>query len=324
MTSPLLINEPPLQVLPTLAERIGLHEAIVLQQIHYWITNPKIGKEHEGKRWVRNSLDEWREGNFKFWCVSTIQHILKSLLKAGYLLKTKILNGNKYDHTLWYSIDYDALNKRIEPSKTVQIDPVTFTKTPVTPSEPTNTITSDSVKVTTSDSVKVTESYSESLSETPNTIQDERVLSSADVPPAVTISKPESPPVLEGKKSEDPPSSAPPPKVQPHIAIIDAWHNAIPADVRPVGEPNYSRNVRVAKALVKAGISPEKVRAFVSLTYAKYRAWAREKGMPAVMTLEHVKTYFNDWWAKQTESEVKHGGDKSKRTGPNGEESYVF
>ena len=35
--SNLLIHEEPLLVLPGLASRIGLNEAIFLQQIHYWL-----------------------------------------------------------------------------------------------------------------------------------------------------------------------------------------------------------------------------------------------------------------------------------------------
>ncbi|HDE3362621.1 TPA: DnaD domain protein, partial [Staphylococcus aureus] len=37
----LLIDDYPIQVLPKLAELIGLNEAIVLQQIHYWLNNSK-------------------------------------------------------------------------------------------------------------------------------------------------------------------------------------------------------------------------------------------------------------------------------------------
>ena len=40
-SSKLLIDEPPLQVLPSLALKIGLNEAIILQQVHYWL-NPKL------------------------------------------------------------------------------------------------------------------------------------------------------------------------------------------------------------------------------------------------------------------------------------------
>lgn len=35
--SNLLLDEPPLQVMPTLATKVGLNESIVLQQIHYWL-----------------------------------------------------------------------------------------------------------------------------------------------------------------------------------------------------------------------------------------------------------------------------------------------
>lgn len=43
--SKLLINEPPLQVLPSFAQNIGLHEVIILQQVHYWVDmNQKADK----------------------------------------------------------------------------------------------------------------------------------------------------------------------------------------------------------------------------------------------------------------------------------------
>jgi len=59
--SKLLINEHPLIVLPSLAEEVGINEAIVLQQLHYWLDNPKVGKLWRGKSWVRNSVREWQE-----------------------------------------------------------------------------------------------------------------------------------------------------------------------------------------------------------------------------------------------------------------------
>ena len=34
-----LYNEPPLTVSPSLAAAVGLNEAIVLQQVHYWTQN---------------------------------------------------------------------------------------------------------------------------------------------------------------------------------------------------------------------------------------------------------------------------------------------
>ena len=41
--SRLLINEPPLIVLPSLAKEIGLNEAIIVQQIQYWLSAPGGG-----------------------------------------------------------------------------------------------------------------------------------------------------------------------------------------------------------------------------------------------------------------------------------------
>jgi len=108
--SKLLINEPPLQVLPTLAKAIGLNEAIVLQQIHYWISNPKIGKVRDERRWVRNSIKQWSEDNFPFWSVRTIRRIFINLEKEGYI-ESGNLNDVSYDRTLWYTIVYSKLEE---------------------------------------------------------------------------------------------------------------------------------------------------------------------------------------------------------------------
>lgn len=108
--SRLLIHEPPLQVLPSLANTIGLNEAIVLQQIHYWISNPKVGKMHNGRRWVRNSFDEWQETNFPFWSVRTLKRVMANLIDQDLVL-VENLNAKTYDRTLWYTVGYDALDR---------------------------------------------------------------------------------------------------------------------------------------------------------------------------------------------------------------------
>jgi len=101
----LLISEPPLQVLPSLAVRIGLGEAMVLQQIHYWLG--KSNNVRDGRRWVYNTAVEWQE-QFPFWSVSTMRRILASLRSLGLLVATDEFNASKMDSTLWYSIDYNA------------------------------------------------------------------------------------------------------------------------------------------------------------------------------------------------------------------------
>ena len=113
--SRLLINESPLQVLPSLAMAIGLNEAIILQQIHYWVSG---GKSHErdGHLWIYNSLPQWGE-NFPWWSESTIKRALHNLREKGLLI---VANFNKagFDKTLWYRIDYEALAE-IETSQSV-------------------------------------------------------------------------------------------------------------------------------------------------------------------------------------------------------------
>jgi hypothetical protein len=105
--SKLLINEPPIQVLPSLAIAIGLNEAIVLQQIHFWIEKG-MGKEYKGERWVYNSIPDWQKKNFPFWSEATIKRTIASLKKQK-LITSKNLNQKKYDRTLWYTIDYQKL-----------------------------------------------------------------------------------------------------------------------------------------------------------------------------------------------------------------------
>ena len=53
----LLISEPPLIVLPSLARLVGLNEAIILQQVHYWLQRSSNIKD--GHRWVYNSYPNW-------------------------------------------------------------------------------------------------------------------------------------------------------------------------------------------------------------------------------------------------------------------------
>jgi hypothetical protein len=53
---------------------------------------------------------------------------------------------------------------------------------------------------------------------------------------------------------------------QPHIAIIDAWYDGMPA---PPINRKYPRNVKVAKRIASAGYDPEQVTAFVKAKYSE-------------------------------------------------------
>jgi hypothetical protein len=104
----LLFEEPPLVVSPSLAKALGsVDEAIVLQQVHYWLQ--RSSHEHDGRKWVYNSAEEWQE-QFSFWSVKTIRRIFGRLREKGLLL-TGNYNQSLLDRTLWYSIDYELLDQ---------------------------------------------------------------------------------------------------------------------------------------------------------------------------------------------------------------------
>src|SRR5699024_244603 len=111
MASKLLIDDYPIQVLPKLAIEIGLNEAIILQQIHYWLN--QSNHNHDGKKLIYNTYDDWNK-QFPFWSVMTIRRTITSLEKQNLIL---IANYNKagFDKTRWYSINYpvvESVNRR--------------------------------------------------------------------------------------------------------------------------------------------------------------------------------------------------------------------
>lgn len=111
-SSRLLLDEQPLQVLPSLAAAIGVNAAILLQQINYWIKHAEKAKDarkHKaGKWWTYNTYAEWRE-QMPWLSESGIRKLVKELREQGLIATVK--HGPKgRDHTLWYTINYDAVN----------------------------------------------------------------------------------------------------------------------------------------------------------------------------------------------------------------------
>lgn len=97
----------PILVLPELADKIGLNEAIFVQQLHYWLKYSK--HDYDGSKWVYNTYEEWQK-QFTFWSISTIQRITIKLEKMN-IIKVGNYNRHKMDKTKWYSINYEMLNE---------------------------------------------------------------------------------------------------------------------------------------------------------------------------------------------------------------------
>ena len=113
-SSKLLIDEHPLQVLPSLAVAIGLNEAMFVQQLHYWHVRKKEAKEtryfRDGRWWNYNTYEEWHE-QFPFWSIATLKRVIRSAEEGGYVLSTSDYNERKGDQTKWYAIDHEALDR---------------------------------------------------------------------------------------------------------------------------------------------------------------------------------------------------------------------
>jgi hypothetical protein len=105
----LLLDSRPLVVIPELAVAVGLNEAIVLQQLHYWtVQNHKAGRNYrDGHWWVYNSYPKWKT-QLPFWSIATIRRIFQTLRGRGYLVVANF-NRDPKDRTLWYRIDYERL-----------------------------------------------------------------------------------------------------------------------------------------------------------------------------------------------------------------------
>lgn len=91
-----------------------LNEAIVLNQLNYWIEINKKAEKNlvDGKYWVYNSYSDWRINNFPYWSEKTIQRTFTRLENKGVVLSA---NYNKLaiDKTKWYTIDTEKLQELV-------------------------------------------------------------------------------------------------------------------------------------------------------------------------------------------------------------------
>ncbi len=132
--SRLLIAEPPLLVLPSLAVQVGLNEAIFLQQLHYWLQG-KAAKERDGRVWIYNTYEEWHQ-QLPFWSVMTIRRIVGGLEQQGIIHSTTRYNQHRVDRTKWYTIDYAALDQLVAPRVSELPDHVINVNSPSDQDEP--------------------------------------------------------------------------------------------------------------------------------------------------------------------------------------------
>lgn len=103
----LLIDEPYLIVCPTLAKKLGINEAIVLQQLHFRLQKSPL--KYEGYTWYNHTYAKWQK-QFPFWSEKTISRIFLNLEKDQIIVSSQEYNPIKTYKTKYYRIDYDVLS----------------------------------------------------------------------------------------------------------------------------------------------------------------------------------------------------------------------
>ena len=96
-----------------LSKEYGLNAALLLQNFAFWISINKKNNNNlkEGRVWTYQTLKSLKD---KFECLSIdkIRYAIESLVKKGILLKSNF-NKTKYDRTIWYAFQDDALLEEI-------------------------------------------------------------------------------------------------------------------------------------------------------------------------------------------------------------------
>lgn len=104
-----LYSKHPILVDTDLAVVIGLKEAVVAQQLNYWL-HSKFAKIIDGRRWIYNTYEKWQKDSFPFFTIATIRRTFGSLEKQKIVL-TGNFNKAGFDKTKWYSIDEERLDE---------------------------------------------------------------------------------------------------------------------------------------------------------------------------------------------------------------------
>ena len=104
-----------------LAQKLGVNEAILLQNIVFWLLKNKANNSnyYDGRYWTYNSHKAFKE-LFPFWTENQIRRILESLFEKGVILKGDY-NSSPYDKTKWYALSdkYAYLKQTIQQAATL-------------------------------------------------------------------------------------------------------------------------------------------------------------------------------------------------------------
>jgi len=295
----LLLQERPLIVLPQLACAVGLNEAIVLQQLHYWLI--ESGTTYGDRRWVYNSYEQWQVDNFPFWSLPTIRRVFGALERDG-LVSSRVEYDRRYQGSRrkWYTINYDVVRAKegefLNGNASGDQNDHDSEKQPSGASGDQLDQSSRDQNDQTSGDQNDQTLYTENTTENTKTAAVPKNGTAA----ARAAPKPRKP--RTAKRKPAPAAEAKP--AQPHVALVDAYLEALDAVGRkPIIANAYSRYGVIATAMQKEGVTPDEVRAFVGSVYsndADDHYWQKKT---APIPLETVASQVKAWCTLQTPSQ---------------------
>jgi hypothetical protein len=116
----MLLAEPPLVLLPSLATAVGAYGAIALQQLNYHLTNPNNGwEDDDGERWIYKTYEDWQKDDFPFWSIEQIQRIFWALDQKGLIISCQP-EGRK-NRRKYYRIEYDRLDEMLDTASRARV-----------------------------------------------------------------------------------------------------------------------------------------------------------------------------------------------------------
>ncbi len=99
-----------LAINPDLAKEIGIDNAHLISQIHYWLQNNQAGYIFEGVKWIYNGYKAWAE-QLCWLSEYQIGRLIRKLEDQGFII-TDNFHHNTRDRRKWYCLNYQLLKEK--------------------------------------------------------------------------------------------------------------------------------------------------------------------------------------------------------------------
>lgn len=100
-----------IKYVPSFSKGLGKGENLFLNHLRFYLNNPSLGKEYEGRRWIYKTREQLAEEmNYS---PRQIHNIVEKLTRKG-IIAVKKLNRHKSNRTNYYTVDEEKLSLLIK------------------------------------------------------------------------------------------------------------------------------------------------------------------------------------------------------------------